>query len=162
MNDLAVRRPRSAFLVALALAALIAGVVVGTRAGHSGGPPAATPELCGKPIPATNVEPLRGPMLAAAMGYDATLTIRPHAGTPACQILRGGAHLVVGVGQRVQFVATFLPTLGGGGAVQVTSGLGPYLPGPGGGRFPHLVVTLTARRPGVVEVGWTACSGTAC
>jgi hypothetical protein len=147
--------------LALVLGAGLAGVVVGMRASDAGPAPAATRELCGKPIPATVVEPLRAPMLAAAIGSDATLTIRTRAGSPACQILRNGAHLVLGVGQRVQFVATALPTLAGAGAVQVTSGPGPELSGPGGSS-PHLVVTVTARRPGVVEVGWTACSGTAC
>lgn len=156
------RVPRAAFLVALALAAGTAGAFVGIRAGRSGGPAAAAPQLCGKPIPAAVVVPLQAPMLASAPGYDATLTIRPHAGTPACRILHGGAHLVLGVGQRVQFVATMLPTLVGGGAVQVTSGPGPYLPNPGGGPLRHLVVTLTARRPGAVEVAWAVCSDAAC
>jgi hypothetical protein len=128
-----------------------------TRAARHG------PTVCGRPATAPGVGAGgaggSGPVVAAAARLSATVTVVPKATGPACRVLETGKHVVIGVGQRVQFVANDVPAVTGSG-VETHSAPGPRSPGPL--RTTHLVITLTAVQPGTVTVGWIDCSGTGC
>lgn len=108
-------------------------------------------------------------VLDTAALLNATVTVAAGTGADTCVVLHPGAHVHLLAGQRVEFVAnrppriTGVPVSAGTAAVSMSTATGPTTAGPAGGQpTAHVVVTLTAARPGTVSVTWTDCSGTAC
>lgn len=109
------------------------------------------------------------PVLDTAALLNATITVAAGTGADSCVVLHPGAHVHLLAGQRVEFVANHAPQLAGvpasagTAAVSVSTAAGPSTTGPAGGPpTAHVVVTITAARPGTVSVTWVDCSGTAC
>ena len=108
------------------------------------------------------------PVLASAALLLASVEVSPQqTGHPKCLPLTPGsvAHLLIG--DRAEFVANGSPGLEPADEAVVTISTlpGPIAGGPGlPGGIPtsHVIVRLTAVRPGNVTVDWTNCSGTGC
>jgi hypothetical protein len=101
--------------------------------------------------------------LAAAALLTAKVVVTPAASGPTCQILTPGKTVDLRVGWRVVFVANEAPALTGAqGSVSVATSPGPSSSFLGQPPTSHLVVTLTAVRPGAVSLQWIDCSGTGC
>lgn len=176
--------------VLVALGSLAVGACGSQPAASPGASTSSTSAAPGAGGPTTSTTVPCPHLTASAMGggavvldtaalLTATITVHPQssgsgdpgAATPTCVVLRPGAKLQLFVGQRVEFVANHPPRLAavlgaagaGAGAVGMSTSPGPTTTGPAGGpATEHLVIALTALRPGAVNVTWTDCSGTAC
>ena len=126
--------------------------------------PKAQPAPCGAALSSTLVAATE---LTAAARITASIHVSGQtASHPGCRPLAPGSDVDLLIGERVQFVANQPPQLDppSSPVVAVSSSPGPAQSGPGGGglRTTHLIVVLTAVKPGDVSVEWEDCSGTAC
>lgn len=127
--------------------------------------PQAQPAPCATTANETNSA---APVLASAALLVASVEVSPQeTGHRKCLPLTPGsvAHLLIG--DRAEFVANGLPGLepANEAVVTVSTLPGPLERGPGPpGGVPtfHVIVRLTAVRPGNLTVQWTDCSGTGC
>lgn len=108
------------------------------------------------------------PVLTSAALLVANVEVSPQqAGHPKCVPLTPGSVARLLIGDRAEFVANGSPGLEPANEAVVTISTlpGPTQRGPGlpdGIPTSHVIVRLTAIRPGNVTVHWTDCSGTGC
>lgn len=94
---------------------------------------------------------------------QATVTVVRGSRRTGCAVLQPRQDPIVHVGDWLQFVANEAPDLSAHGRlpVRVSTAPGPTTTA-GGPGTPHLVITLTATRPGMVSVTWIDCTGVVC
>ncbi len=123
--------------------------------------------VCGRPVSAlAHTHPARAQLDAAALLTN-TITVDSQVdSTVRCLFADGeGGTLELHIHDKVQLVANSTPTLSpaSSGVVSVSTAPGPSDQGPGNlPPTPHVIVTLTAVRPGTASLRWIDCAGTGC
>ena len=144
---------------ALALAVTITGAAI---SGCSSSSPHAQPAPCGVSAKSIGTEALT--LTAAAMLFADIHVAAEHASRARCFPLTPGSTVQLFIGDRTEFVANDRPEMEPPNSDVLTTSTrpGPVETGPGSIPTRHLIIRLTAVRPGNVTVHWIDCSGTAC